>query len=190
MGQNRQAPWQRFKGLIGTHDLPELGPAPRAGRFSLAELRQKLDPFLAAASLPSEAIPPLQSAALLWHDYLEESHAISQQLHTADSSFLHGIMHRREPDYGNARYWFQRLGNHPCFPTLAGEVTKLLKIKGAKELSARLVPQDEWDPFAFIEACDRANQRGASAELRQILRAIQELEFDSLLAHLCRGIKG
>src|SRR5258706_16358356 len=32
----------------------------------------------------------------LWHDWLDESHQISQSLHSATGSFWHAIMHRRE----------------------------------------------------------------------------------------------
>lgn len=39
---------------------------------------------------------------------LDRSHDLSQQLKTPQGSFLHGVMHRREGDYGNAKYWFHR----------------------------------------------------------------------------------
>src|SRR5277367_1162697 len=32
----------------------------------------------------------------LWHDWLDQSHEISQSLHSATGSFWHAIMHRRE----------------------------------------------------------------------------------------------
>src|SRR2546430_6689730 len=87
---------KRFKDLIATPALPELGPKPRAGRRALAELNQLLDRFIVEADLPNAIIPLARSAALLWHDYLDESHSISQSIETAEGSFLHGIMHRRE----------------------------------------------------------------------------------------------
>src|SRR5687767_13390080 len=46
----------------------------------------------------------------LYFDFLDESHAISQDLDTAEGSYWHGILHRREPDYPNAKYWFRRVG--------------------------------------------------------------------------------
>ena len=39
------------------------------------------------------------SGMLLYHNFLDTSHTISQGIHTATGSYWHGIMHRREPDF-------------------------------------------------------------------------------------------
>ena len=44
----------------------------------------------------------------LWHDALEESHAIAQAIITSSGSLWHAILHRREGDYSNAKYWYER----------------------------------------------------------------------------------
>src|SRR5438067_362975 len=59
------------------------------------------------------------SGLWLLHDFLDESHKISQEIETIEGSYWHGIMHRREPDYGNARYWFRRVPKHDIFEPLA-----------------------------------------------------------------------
>src|SRR5262245_28801149 len=43
------------------------------------------------------------AAVWLVHDFLDESHAISQHVDTPSGSFWHGILHRREGDYSNAK---------------------------------------------------------------------------------------
>src|SRR5262245_53176291 len=48
----------------------------------------------------------------LWllHNYLDESHGISQDVETPGGSFWHAILHRREPDAWNSKYWWRRVG--------------------------------------------------------------------------------
>lgn len=176
--------WSTFQSLIATPDLPGLGPTPRAGRLPLPDLNLKVERFIADAKLPPTLHPCIHSAALLWHDYLDESHSISQNIHTADGSFLHAIMHRREPDYGNAKYWFHRAGRHPCLPQIAAQATGPLATNAERELAAQLAPQGNWDPFAFVDACEVAAGLPLSDQRIQTLKAIQRIEFDCLLAHL------
>src|SRR5688500_7048728 len=104
-----------FKQLIATNSLPGLGPQRREGTCSENELNVRLARYFAAEEVSVGAQPLLRSAALLWHDQLEASHRIAQDIETRDGSWLHGIMHRREPDYGNAKYWFRRVGRHDAF---------------------------------------------------------------------------
>jgi len=176
--------WKTLKRVIATPDLPALGPTPRPGRLPLPELSQRIDRFLADTKLDAARQPSVRSAALLWHDYLDESHTISQNIPGADGSFLHGIMHRREPDYSNAEYWFHRAGKHQSFSDIAKQVRRLLETKGETELAAKLATRGDWDPFAFVEACRQAAELPLSDAGVQSLQAVQQIEFDCLLAHL------
>ena len=54
----------------------------------------------------------------LLHDYLDESHRISQNIETNSGSFWHAIMHRREGDFSNAKYWYARCREHPVRKTV------------------------------------------------------------------------
>src|SRR5262245_15363251 len=71
----------------------------------------KLDELIARLEAP----PALRSVLHLWNDSLERCHSLAQDIHDPTGSYLHGVMHRREPDYGNAKYWFHRVGTHPVF---------------------------------------------------------------------------
>src|SRR4051812_19203395 len=105
--------------LIAIAPLNELGPGK-----PVAAMREQLE----GLSLQNAFAPhPIKDRSMaeaclsgLWlrFDYLDESHEISQSIHNATGSFWHGIMHRREPEYGNAKYWFHRVGQHPAFPAI------------------------------------------------------------------------
>jgi len=62
------------------------------------------------------------SALWLFNNYLDESHAISQSIHEPIGSYLHGIMHRREGDYSNAKYWFNRAGEIDAISSMADSI--------------------------------------------------------------------
>src|SRR5437870_5053989 len=161
--------------LIETPDVPDLGPAPRATRLPLAELGRKIEGFFQATEFSSALQPLVRSAALLWHDYLDESHALSQNINNADGSFLHAIVHRREPDYANAKYWFHRVGRHPSFARIARRTESFLDGRDQTDLRSMLVPRGNWDPFGFVNACEAAVGRSFPAPALEALRAIQEV---------------
>ena len=174
---------------IQTETLPSLGPDSRPGVKSRGELLGLADAFCKANRLEENTRRLLQSAALLWHDDLDGSHEISQGIQTVDGSFLHGIMHRREPDNSNAKYWFRRVGDHPSFPALASAVRDFAaadelrgKAVGKFDLVAPLIPKGRWDAFAFVDACHRAMRKAESPSFTA-LQKIQELEFQTLLNH-------
>jgi hypothetical protein len=112
----------------------------------------------------------------LYFSCLDESHSVSQEIHTADGSFWHGIMHRQEPDAGNSAYWFRRVGKHPVFPALAEEASAILERH--RDVKCRVDPG--WDPFRFIDFCGEARSQGGAMERAalEIQRAEWQLLFD------------
>jgi hypothetical protein len=60
-------------------------------------------------------------AAGLWllAGQLDRSHEISQNILSKEGSFWHGIVHCRESDYWNAKYWFRKTTGHPVHQQLA-----------------------------------------------------------------------
>lgn len=170
----------RFKQLMAGGSLPALGPQGRPGTLGVADLDQKLSGFFTAERLPDDVQLLLRSAALLWHDHLDASHGIAQNMETREAAWLHGIMHRREPDYGNAKYWFQRVGRHDAFPSLARKVTEL--VPPVVEIST-FVRNGDWQPLALVDLCERAEQ-GNDAALASRLQRIQAAEFDVLVQHI------
>jgi hypothetical protein len=119
----------------------------------------------------------------LYHNFLEESHALSQELHTPTGSYWHAILHRREPDFSNAAYWFRRVGAHPVYEALRSAAAELAA--DAPPAAAFLRTQTAWEPFAFVDLCAAALVgRVPCIELcRQIQKREWELLFDWCYRH-------
>jgi len=137
--------------------LPELGPGS-SNEAARGELERVVAP------------PAVRAGLWLLHDFLDESHAISQDLHTAEGSFWHAIMHRREPDPWNSKYWWRKVGPHPVLKSL---------VETAPELGYRFTT-----PEAFVDECERVRGSGTPDEDRA--RRVQLLEW-RLLFEWCRS---
>lgn len=173
--------------LFETEDLAGLGPQRRASALSESEVRSRTQAAMDGAATPGPARDLILSAALLWHDHLDASHCVSQDIPSASGSFLHGIMHRREPDYSNGKYWFGRTGNHPTFAGIAERVAALLEGAGDFNLSGRLISNGDWDAYAMVDACADAEKGRLAPEEKQLLLQVQQVEIQTLVEAFCRG---
>ena len=169
--------------LLDTPEPAGLGPGPRSDIRSQQTLEAGLEAQFRESDLTGQQRQLVRALVLLWHDHLEAAHEIAQRVETPDGAFVHGIMHRREPDYGNAAYWFRRVGRHPVFPILATRVAEWLESKSATALAGELMPRGEWDPLAFINACAAAASSGQERQ-QALLREVQRLETQALLEWL------
>jgi len=133
--------------------------------LTLSEITQRLlarDPLppLVPASVYDPTLTPaidaLDAPALVTiglhvlNDDLESAHPLSQELEGDPvADYWHAIIHRREGDYGNARYWFGRVGSLPVLTEIYGS--------------------DPAAPGAFVARCRTAGRRD-DAELQEFQR--------------------
>ena len=113
------------------------------------------------------ALVPPACAAGLWlrFDFLTESHTISQEDEgNPERDFWHAIMHRREPDAGNSKYWWRRVGAHPVLEHLR---------ERAPEVGYTFTT-----PEAFVDFCERVRGSGSAEE--ELAMRVQQLEWQLL----------
>jgi hypothetical protein len=172
----------RFVELLREERLNDLGP----GRPNVA-----LQPLLRECSVERAFVPheirdwtmaeACRAGLWLYHDFLDESHRISQDIRTPTGSYWHSLMHRREPDSGNSQYWLNRTGRHPVFTPLCGAARDLAEAAAPLPAEARfLAQQSEWDPYRFVDLCEAARTGRSTAEAlcRRIQLAEWRLLFD------------
>lgn len=126
----------------------------------------------------------VRAGLLLVADAWHEAHEVAQELTTVEGSYWHGIVHRREPDAGNAEYWFRRVGTHPVIDGL-GRWDRGSPLPVTQAL-ATLIPLGTWDPFAFIDACVEHADSGSS-DLHSALVSLQAREIRLLLDYCVRN---
>lgn len=154
--------------------------------------RRWLMPHLSKQGLISQSRSAADAVAVLAgllqiHGFLEESHQQSQSVQGAgrhrSADYWHGVMHRREPDYGNAKYWFRRVGRHPVFPSLAAQAQEILgrcKSPESQRWQTKLATPAGWDAEAFIDLCAACGD-DEEAPLSLAVREIQWQEMRLLM---------
>ena len=90
----------------------------------------------------SEMAEACLSGLWLLHNFLDESHDISQSLKTPVGSHWHAIMHRLEGDFSNSKYWYQGVGRWELYDVISQR------------------SGERFDPMSFV---DQVQQEGTDA---------------------------
>src|SRR5205823_6166676 len=160
--------------LLAEPRLMPLGPGSLhpAARAALRQFNPAND--LGRPVADRDAAIACHAGLWLYHDGLAESHAISQELDTPEGSFWHAVMHRREPDAWNSKYWWRKVGPHPVLDRLREE--------------APAVGYEFTTPEAFVDFCERV--RGTGSDDEELARRVQLLEWQFLFDHCYRKACG
>jgi hypothetical protein len=170
-----------------TIPVPDLITPSRGPQFPwLSDIIQRIQ---IPESRPSSTnLTALKAGLFLLNDFFEESHSCSQSIeglgthHTGD--YWHAILHRREPDHGNSKYWFRHVGRHPSFTELARAAGRHMEAANGSLASklghwnGRIVTGGEWDPFGFVDLCAAAE---SDSELNEWCAQLQHEEMLLLL---------
>lgn len=154
-----------------------------ASQCSSEAAKVRLQAAKASGLFPKASVPEGALAGLwLYFSCFEESHEIAQNIGSPEGSLWHGILHRQEPDSGNAAYWFRRAGVHPIFAPLCSEADAVI----VRYPEAEFRTGGRWDPYSFIMFCERARQQPGSSQERAALE-IQRAEWQLLFDYCARA---
>jgi hypothetical protein len=139
----------------------------------------------------------LKAGLLLWDEALDASHSISQNVLNRTGSYWHGLMHRMEGDYSNAKYWFRETGNHPIFADLGAKATEYMKRINPEQIPAPLASAlhvltggGAWKPDMMIDCVELQVTRLQDDAAEALLRKLQWIEFSTLMNYTYDGCCG
>jgi hypothetical protein len=149
------------------------GNGNEEARAALANL--SADQVLSSPPKDREEASALLAGLWLWHDWLDESHKLAQSLETESGSMWHAIMHRREGDFSNSKYWYARCRNHPVLPSLANLASEVINPFPADKLALRMV-SNGWNADALVDLVEAVHDRPSDARYALAV-SLQQLEW-------------
>jgi hypothetical protein len=102
---------EQFLGKLQTPRVSLSQPEIQPGLVE--ELNRVSDLVLANGCGPR--VDCIRSLLLLQAGDFERSHSIVQAMSGSDPAYIHGMVHRVQGDFWNAKYWFRRSKKHPAF---------------------------------------------------------------------------
>ena len=157
--------------------LKKLRPTETSNVNLLLKIRSTSDADLAGGrAIANPPMLALVRAGLVYAcDALTESHMIVQAIPGDEASYWHGMIHRREGDFENARYWFRRTGTLGVFDDIH---------RAASAVSSVVAAQPNWDPYLFTGLCEQ--EKYGDHDLRDTCVKLQAVEFRGMLENAWR----
>ena len=178
------APVSALWDSLRTSEPPDLCQEPRAGTLSVAEVTARVRRGCEGWAGDDGRLDRVLAAALLYHDHYNEAHDLVQDMTDPDGSLVHALVHRREPDYWNANYWYRRVGDHALYRHLTRRLATMRPPGPAGAVADRLVLSGTLDPMALVAACEDAAALPPRDPVAVFLRALQDAEFELLVGLL------
>ena len=131
--------------------------------------------FDGAPLLPGALVGLVRTGLFYYHNALDDSHKQAARDEGDTAAYWHGMVHRREGDFENARYWMRRAGEQPAFQEMQSR---------ASDGSPHMARQPNWDPSLFIHLCEQ--YKYGEAEYRKEIGHLQRVEFAVMFDYVWR----
>jgi hypothetical protein len=181
--------------------LTVTGPAPQSAHSLLDRVTP--DQLLAVPIHSPVNASAMLAALWLWHDSLDECHRIVQkEPEDLDSAaprashrelaetlaFWHAIMHRREGDFSNSKYWYARCANHPVLKSMASHANEILHPLPADKSLLRIM-RNGFDPNAFVDLVEQVHDQPSDIRHAPAI-SLQKIEWRALFDYCTRKAAG
>lgn len=150
--------------LLLARPVAPLGPGNPVSRFR--EKLVALDDAAFGSVVDRDMAACCRAGLWLAFGFLDDSHKLSQDVDTPTGSAWHAIMHRREPDAWNSKYWWRRVGPHPVLAQLR---------ERTGEMGYTFTT-----PEAFVDFCEKVRDTKTADE--ELAKRVQHLEWDLFFA--------
>ncbi len=132
--------------------------------------------FGGLALLPGAPAALVRAGLFYFHNALEDSHKQAQSVDGDPAAYWHGMIHRREGDFDNARYWMRRAGEQPGFQEMHGPRQRRRPAHG---------PPAELGPLPVHRTlCEQ--YRYGEAEYKKEIGHLQRVEFAVMFDYVWR----
>jgi hypothetical protein len=119
-------------------------------------------------------------AAMLWVriGHIEPAHEIVQSGTQGFEAYLHGVIHRIEGDFWNAKYWFRQVRSAPLLEAIQLHIQQKYRTTAPSELP--IAPTD--NPSLAVDRCEQwfsANSTKHNPHSEEYLKAIEGIRWQS-----------
>ena len=120
----------------------------------------------------------------LWLDGLDECHRIVQDIASPTGSLWHAIMHRRDGDFSNSKYWYHRCRGHHVLKQMGAAASSVASGHSPDAL-VRQTLDDGWNPDGFVDLVQAIQDKVADPRHDVAVR-LQRLEWEALFDYTLR----
>lgn len=156
-------------------------PTEPANYERVIRLRGTPDDALRSPTPTGDArfVPLVRAGLFYHHNALDDAHRLVQEATGDAAAYWHAMIHRRERDFENARYWLRRAGEQPSFAEMQAR---------ASEVSSNMGRQMTWDPFLLVHLAEQL--RFGAEDVRAEVVGLGRVEFEVFFDYCYRQANG